>query len=400
MANNTVVPKNREEADKKLASDPATRRYMADSQAKQAAREWRSDELPSAKPIPQKKSFWEKAKEVKDYVVDAGHELFDEDTPEEKEMKKKYSEELNETLQRQVDKKGKNLLTTIAVLGPIAAGGAGLAGGAGAKGIAKVIGAGASGVAAGTIIDALIDDKNKAKAETVPSADTNTDVTNKGNSTSNNGGSNNGDSNNGDSNTNNTTPPKTEDKTYDNYIAKVAKQQGLGKYVKEDGTVDYDRLQKSKVGYQILNALLAGIGGAAAGAAFKDAPDMSKSMLAQEVDKRNKVADEAQKTAEQEKQNALDLSTFTDKLGLQGQQAIDTQKAIAQNMSNLSYNDKIRMMDHMKDMSVQDVMKLNFAQNPYGAMGSLFGMMGGFGGFGQAFSDESCKKFASRKVFK
>ena len=124
---------------------------------------------------------------------------------------------------------------------------------------------------------------------------------------------------------------------------------------------------------------------------------MSKSMLAQEVDKRNKVADEAQKTAEQEKQNALDLSIFTAKLGLQGQQALNAQKEMARFMSNLSYNDRVRMMNYMKGMSVQDAMKLNFAQNPYGAMGSLFGMMGGLG---QMFSDESCKKFASRNVFK
>ena len=180
-------------------------------------------------------------------------------------------------------------------------------------------------------------------------------------------------------------------------MAKVAKQQGLGKYVKEDGTVDYDKLQKSKVGYQILNALIAGIGGAAAGAAFKDAPDMSKSMLAQEVDKRNKVVDEAQKTAEQEKQNALDLETFTAKLGLQGQQALNAQKEMARFMSNLSYNDQVRMMKYMQGMSVQDAMKLGFAQNPYGAMGAAFS---GINSAMNAFSDEGCKKFASRKVFK
>ena len=193
--------------------------------------------------------------------------------------------------------------------------------------------------------------------------------------------------------------PKTEEesKAYNNYIAKVAKQQGLGKYVKEDGTVDYDKLQKSKVGYQILNALLSGIAGAAAGAAFKDAPDMSKSMLAQEVAKRNKVIDEAQKSAEQEKQNALDLETFTAKLGLQGQQALNAQKEIARFMSNLSYNDQVRMMDYMKGMSVQDAMKLGFAQNPYGAMGAAFNSINGVM---NAFSDECCKKFASRKVFK
>ena len=400
MANNTVVPKNREEADKKLASDPSTRRYMADMQGRQAAREWRSDELPSAKPIPQKKTLGQKFKEgvkkVKDDALDAVHALVDEDTPEEKEINKKYSEELNETLQRQVDKKAKDLITTAVTLGPIAAGGAGLAGGAGAKGVAKVLGAGASGVAAGTVADVLTDDKKTAKAETVPT-DTNTSNVNGGTENGNGGTENVGVSNTNKTTNDSNKTENTEDKTYDNYIAKVAKQQGLGKYVKEDGTVDYDKLQKSKVGYQILNALIAGIGGAAAGAAFKDAPDMSKSMLAQEVAKRNRVVDEAQKTSEQEKQNELDLSTFTAKLGLQGKQALNAQKEIARFMSNLSYNDQVRMMDYMKGMSVQDAMKLNFAQNPQGAMGLLFGMMGGLG---HAFSDESCKKFASRKVFK
>lgn len=388
MVNNTVVPTSREDKDKKLASDPATRAMMNQKQSEQAAKEGRSGELPSVKPIPQKKSGWQK---VKDYVADAGHELFDEDTPEVKEMRQKQRDAEYEVNKQRVDKKKKDLITTAATLGPIAAGGAGLAGGAGVKGVAKVLGAGATGVAAGGVADALMDDKKKAKAETVPTnTDTKTPEVNDGASNAV------ASTTNKASNTNKT--EKTEDdKTYDTYIAKVAKQQGLGKYVKEDGTVDYDKLQKSKVGYQILNALIAGIGGAAAGAAFKDAPDMSKSMLAQEVDKRNKVVDEAQKTAEQEKQNDLDLSTFTAKLGLQGQQALNAQKEIARFMSNLSYNDQVRMMNYMQGMSVQDAMKLGFAQNPYGAMGAAFN---GINGVMNAFSDECCKKFASRKVFK
>ena len=395
MANNTVVPTSVEDKNKKLASNPATRRMMAELQGRQAAREGRSNELPSVKPIPEQKSGWQK---FKDDAVDGWHELVDTDTPEKKEMRQKYSEELNKTLQRQVDKKAKDLITTAAVAGPTLVAGAGLAGGAGAAGVTKVVTkllkAGATGVAAGIIADALIGDKKNAKAETVPTTNTNTNTNNNINNNINNNTNN--DTNN---NTNDTTTPKTEEesKTYDNYVTKVAKQQGLGKYVKEDGTIDYDRLQKSKVGYQILNALLAGIGGAAAGAAFKDAPDMSKSMLAQEVAKRNKVVDEAQKTAEQEKQNALDLETFTAKLGLQGQQALNAQKEMARFMSNLSYNDQVRMMNYMKEMSIPDAMKLGFAQNPYGAMGATFNSLNGFM---NTFSDECCKKFASRKVFK
>ena len=391
MANNTVVPTSVEDKDKKLASDPATRAMMNQLTAQQAAREKRSGELSSAKPIPKKKSGWQK---TKDYFVDAGHELFDTDTPEKKEMRQKYSEELNETLQRQVDKKAKDLITTAVVTAPIVVGGTGLAGGAGVKGVAKVLGAGATGVTAGTVADVLMDDKKKAKAETVPITNTTTNTNNNVNVVNKNTTTNTPKATN---NTNNTTTTKEKDKTYDNYVAKVAKQQGLGKYVKEDGTIDYDKLQKSKVGYQILNALLAGIAGAAAGAAFKDAPNMSKSMLAQEVAKRNKVVDEAQKTSEQEKQNALDLETFTAKLGLQGQQALNAQKEIARFMSNLSYNDQVRMMKYMQGMSVQDAMKLGFAQNPYGAMGAAFN---GINGVMNAFSDECCKKFASRKVFK
>lgn len=382
MANNTVVPTSVEDKNKKLASDPATRAMMNAKQTQQAAKEGRSAELPSVKPIPQKKTLGQE-------IMDGIHELVDEDTPEVAEMRQKQRDAEYEVNKQRVDKKKKDLITTTATLGPIAVGGAGLAGGAGVKGVAKVLGAGATGVAAGGVADALMDDKKKAKAETVP---TNTDKTPEVS-----GGASNEST---PKTTNDKTTPKTEkteDKTYDNYIAKVAKQQGLGKYVKEDGTVDYDKLQKSKVGYQILNALIAGIGGAAAGAAFKDAPDMSKSMLAQEVDKRNKVVDEAQKTAEQEKQNDLDLSTFTAKLGLQGQQALNAQKEIARFMSNLSYNDQVRMMNYMQGMSVQDAMKLGFAQNPYGAMGAAFN---GINGVMNAFSDEGCKKFASRKVFK
>lgn len=393
MKNNTVIPTSREDAEKKLASNPATRYMMDQKQAEQAAKEGRSAELPSVKPIPKKKSGWQK---FKDYTLDGWHELVDEKTPEEKEAQQKYSEELYEVNKQRADKKKKNLTTTVVTTLPLLVGGAGLAGGAGAKGLAKVLGAGATGVATGTVVDALMDNKKKAKAETVP---TNTDNVNN-DATNTPKDINDKDTN--DKYTNDkppTTTPKTEeeDKTYDNYIAKVAKQQGLGKYVKEDGTVDYDKLQKSKVGYQILNALIAGIGGAAAGAAFKDAPDMSKSMLAQEVAKRDRVADEAQKTAEQEKQNALDLSIFATKLGLQGQQSLNFQKEMARVMSNLSYNEKIRMMNYLKNMTTQDAMKLGFAQNPYGSIGSLFGLIGGLA---NTFSDESCKKFASRKVFK
>lgn len=385
MTSNTVVPTSREDKNKKLASDPATRAMMNQKQAEQAAKEGRSAELPSVKPIPQKKSFGQNIKE-------GFHELVDEDTPEVKEMRQKQRDAEYEVNKQRVDKKKKDLITTAVTLGPIAAGGAGLAGGAGVKGVAKVLGAGATGVAAGGVANALMDggEKKKAKAETVP--------TNPETNATNNGDTSNAGATSTNKNINNKTKTEnTEDKTYDNYIAKVAKQQGLGKYVKEDGTVDYDKLQKSKVGYQILNALIAGIGGAAAGAAFKDAPDMSKSMLAQEVDKRNRVVDEAQKTAEQEKQNALDLSTFTAKLGLQGQQALNAQKEMARFMSNLSYNDQVRMMNYMQGMSVQDAMKLGFAQNPYGAMGAAFS---GINSAMNAFSDESCKKFASRKVFR
>lgn len=382
MANNTVVPTSVEDKNKKLASDPATRAMMNQKQSEQAAKEGRSAELPSAKPIPQKKSFGQKLKE-------GWHEVVDEDTPEMKETRQKQRDAEYEVNKQRVDKKKKDLITTTATLGPIAAGGAGLAGGAGVKGVAKILGAGATGVAAGGVANALMDDKKKAKAETVPTTSNNAPAENSG--ASNTSASTNKNIN------NKTKTENTEDKTYDNYVAKVAKQQGLGKYVKEDGTVDYDKLQKSKVGYQILNALIAGIGGAAAGAAFKDAPDMSKSMLAQEVDKRNRVVDEAQKTAEQEKQNALDLETFTAKLGLQGQQALNAQKEMARFMSNLSYNDQVRMMNYMQGMSVQDAMKLGFAQNPYGAMGAAFN---GINGAMNAFSDECCKKFASRRVFK
>ena len=403
MANNTVVPTSVEDKDIKLASNPATRRMMADLQGRQAARERRSNELDSVRPIPEKKSAWQKAK---DYAADAWHELVDTDTPEVKEMRQKQRDAEYEKNMQRVEKQQKDLITTAFVAGPTLVGGAGLAGGAGAAGVTKLLKAGATGVVAGIIADALIGDKKNAKAETVPTTNTTTNTnTNTNNNTNNNINNNiNNNTNNDTNNNTNDKPsiPKTEEesKTYDNYVSKVAKQQGLGKYVKEDGTIDYDRLQKSKVGYQILNALLSGIGGAAAGAAFKDAPDMSKSMLSQEVAKRNKVIDEAQKSAEQEKQNALDLETFTAKLGLQGQQALNAQKEMARFMSNLSYNDQVRMMNYMKEMSIPDAMKLGFAQNPYGAMGATLNSLNGLMNFKNTFSDECCKKFASRKVFK
>lgn len=196
------------------------------------------------------------------------------------------------------------------------------------------------------------------------------------------------------------TPPVDDSKpdVYDTYISKIAKQQGLGKYVNEDGTVDYDRLQKSKVGFQILNALVAGIGGAAAGAAGKDAPDMSKGMLAQQVAKRDTVVEKAKEAAQQEKDNAVDMATFTDKLGLQGKESERLQKEMARFMSRLSIDQQKAMMNYLKDVPMTDAIKAQFVQNPIGSMNM---MMSGLGSFvpGMKFSDEGCKKFANRRIF-
>ena len=110
MANNTVVPTSVEDKNKKLASNPATRYMMDQKQAEQAAKEGRSAELPSAKPIPKKKSLGQK---LKDYAIDAGHELFDTDTPEVKEMRQKQRDAEHEVNEQRVAKKKKDLILVL-----------------------------------------------------------------------------------------------------------------------------------------------------------------------------------------------------------------------------------------------------------------------------------------------
>lgn len=391
---NTVLPTSKEENEKLLASNPATRAARNEAVVKKAGKEGTTADLA---PKTVKKSWGQK---VVDNVKDFGNqakegwkELTQKDTPEMAQVRKEQREKEAEILKRKGDKIKEGLAIEAGALGAIAL--------PGAK--AKVA-AGLLGLGANRALNAQHEKENKEwdekngplirnkeeseatapKDETIGTAPihnneikSNVDV--KANEAIDAG-----------------------DKAYDNYISKVAKQQGLGKYVNEDGSIDYDRLQKSKIGFQILNALIGGIGGAAAGAAFKDAPDMSHSMLAQEVDKRNRVVEEAQKSAEQEKQNAIDISTFTAKLGLQGEQAVRAQKEMARFMSNLSYNDQVRMMQYMKGMDIKDALKLGFAQNPYGAMSAAFSGLGSLGGgiAGALGSDEACKKFANRRVFK
>ena len=325
-----------------------------------------------------KKSWKDKVKEGLEYTKDGLKEVVNGSTEEEK---KQYDENLKPHLDKKIAQQAEGLALEGGALGAVAAPGA-----KGKVAATALAGLGANAAAnEGKKADEKIKERKEGSEKApetkgeggnagVPKTESETDKTKK-------------------------KILESGEKSGDTYIAKVAKQQGLGKYVNEDGTVDYDRLQKSKVGFQILNAILGGIGGAAAGAAFKDGPDMSKGMLAQAVGKRDKVVEEAQKTAEQEKQNANELATFTQKLGLQGEQAIRAQKEMARFMSNLSYDDQVRMMNYMKGMSLQDAMKLGFAQNPYGAMGSIAGGLGGFMGAG-AGSDEACKAFASRKLFR
>lgn len=104
---------------------------------------------------------------------------------------------------------------------------------------------------------------------------------------------------------------------------RIMEMNGLNvdKYTKEDGSIDYKKLQRSKIGFSILNALLGGLAGGAAGAAFKDIPDLSKGLVAQEIAKRQEVVD-TQKSREEDKYvTKRDLERYAQQMGISTTQA-------------------------------------------------------------------------------
>lgn len=159
---------------------------------------------------------------------------------------------------------------------------------------------------------------------------------------SNNGNNNN--SNNGGGNTKVTSvddfrKPETEEEKketeipeskvdYDRLARNTAKAHGLDKLVDEEGNVDYKRANRQKVGFGILNALAGAAAGLGAGLAGKNAPDMSKGIIGQEMQKRQDVIDAKIDASEKETGDERQIDTLTKSLKLNNAANKDLQKTL------------------------------------------------------------------------
>lgn len=362
---NTVIPTNGAEAKDKMTSNPATRAAFNQATVNNATKNGTSANLA---PKQVKKSWKDKAKE-------AWSELTAEDTPEVAAQRKEQREKERDVLKAKMAKQAEGLAIEGGVLGAMAV--PGLQGKA-----AIAMGAGALANAAaeeGKKANEKIDKKAAAAGVEKPV----------------------------ENNTNSipaTTTKVEPTKPQESYEAKIAKMNGLDKYIKDDGTVDYKKLHKSKIGFQILNALMAGLAGAGAGAAGKGAPDMSNSMLSQEINKRDEVVNKAKEKLDiEEKRKAdKDFAKFASDLSTNSAKELML-TGNAEQLKQLKNEN-----EYLMGLSDSQIEKLAKVHNPYGryqmmmGWGQLgLGALGTIQGFipGQK-SDEGCKKFAHRKVFK
>jgi len=375
---NTVLPTSAAESKEKLANNPATRAAFNQSTVNKASNSGTSADLA---PKQVKKSWKDKVKDGWSKTKEAWSELTADDTPEVAAQRKEQREKERDVLKAKMAKQAEGLAYMGGALGTMLV--PGLQGKA-----AIAMGAGALANAAaeeGKKANEKIEENNKKVAATGE------DKIEKP-----------------VENTTNSIPATTAKveptKPQESYEAKIAKMNGLDKYIKEDGTVDYKKLHKSKIGFQILNALMAGLAGAGAGAAGKGAPDMSNSMLSQEINKRDEVVNKAKEKLDiEEKRKAdKDFAKFASDLSTNSAKELML-TGNAEQLKQLKNEN-----EYLMGLSDSQIEKLAKVHNPYGryqmmmGWGQLgLGALGTIQGFipGQK-SDENCKKFAHRKVFK
>lgn len=121
---------------------------------------------------------------------------------------------------------------------------------------------------------------------------------------------------------------------YDRLARNTAKAHGLDKLVDEEGNVDYKRANRQKVGFGILNALAGAAAGLGAGLAGKNAPDMSKGMLGQEMQKRQDVIDAKINASSDETSDERQIDTLTKSLKLNNAANKDLQKTLMRYNTN------------------------------------------------------------------
>ena len=361
---NTVLPTTAAEAKDMMASNPATRQAYNYSVVNNASKNGTAADLA---PKQVKKSWKDKAKE-------AWSELTAEDTPEVAAQRKEQREKERDVLKSKMAKQAEGLAIEAGALGAVAA-----------PGIRnKLLAVGAAGTAAniaaeeGKKADRKLEENRNKPANNVPTNNAPADNKSADNKSADNKSS----------------DDKEPTEPEESYEAKIAKMNGLDKYIKEDGTVDYKKLHKSKIGFQILNALMAGLAGAGAGAAGKNAPDMSNSMLAQEVSKRDEVASKAKEKLDiEEKRKAdKDFAKFTSDLSTNSAKEL-MMTGTAEQLKQLKNEN-----EYLMNLTDAQIEKLAKVRDPYARYNMYMQLFNQFGG--GIRSDEGCKKFAHRKVFK
>lgn len=151
-----------------------------------------------------------------------------------------------------------------------------------------------------------------------------------------------------------TTPKEEKDSKID-YEAEARKSleaNNLGKYIKEDGEIDFKKLNRSKVGYQILQALAGAAAGAGAGLAGQqfDPSIMKNGIIGQQIQNRQDAIDKVQEAAANKTQDERDLDSFTKQLKLGTEEQIHLSKAIKQ----ISREDRMILYDELKKLPINE----------------------------------------------
>lgn len=190
---------------------------------------------------------------------------------------------------------------------------------------------------------------------------------------------------------------------YDLNAKKALEANGLGKYVKEDGSIDYNKLEKSKVGWKVLQGLgsaMAAFGSGMTGANF----DASNGFASQELAKRQEVQDAYKETAQQELDDQRGIETFAKQLKMNNAELKEFNEA----MLKYKREDRVKIFNYIKALPVEQQVQATkiLAQSPESFQEALASAGIGFldkatgGAISGIRSDEKCKHFAKRSVFK
>lgn len=184
---------------------------------------------------------------------------------------------------------------------------------------------------------------------------------------------------------------------------KALEANGLDKYVKEDGSIDYKKLEKSKVGWKVLQGLGSAMASFASGMTGHNF-DASNGFASQEIAKRQEVQDAYKDTAEDEMNDQRDMETFTKKMNLNHKERLAFQDSL--NALNRSDRQAILNSIYAQPLEKQQMAAKVLAQSPENPMEALASIGIGFadkvsgGAISGLRSDEKCKSFAKRSVFK